>query len=340
MSPIAKIRRLLHLLERLQSGRIHNAKELADFCNVSRRTIFRDMKTLQDSGISVLYDASRRGYWIADGPFLPPTDFTLAETLSLILLAQEFGETNTGVPFHEIARDAALKLQSNLPNHLRNYVGELTAKVRMDVEPHAELSQSRHHYEQVLAAVTSQSKIRLKYNSLHEGHVIQTLLSPYRVLFQRRAWYVVGRSSLHRAVRTFHLGRVLESELITEEFSIPPRFNLQAYFGNAWRMIKERGERVEVVVRFQPRVAHNVAEVAWHRTQRVIWNPDGSMDFHVIVDGIHEISWWLLGYGDQAKVLRPPRLVELIRSHIQNMSDAYGLTTSDQKHRGSRKTSS
>lgn len=325
MSPIAKIRRLLHLLERLQSGRIHNAKELADFCNVSRRTIFRDIQTLQESGISVLYDTSRRGYWVADGPYLPPTDLTLAETLSLILLAQEFGETATGVPFHEIARDASLKLQSNLPNHLRNYVGELTAKVAMDVEPHAELRDSRRHYERILEAVTSQIKIRLKYNSLHEEEVIQTLLSPYRVLFQRRAWYVIGRSSLHRAVRTFHLGRILESELTDDEFTIPPRFNLQAYFGNAWRMIRERGERIEVIVRFQPRVAHNVAEVAWHRTQRVAWNPDGTMDFRVVVDGINEISWWILGYGAQARVLRPPRLVELIQSHIQNMSDAYGM---------------
>ena len=323
MSAIAKIRRLLHLLERLQSGRIHNAKELAEFCNVSRRTIFRDMKTLQESGISVLYDSSKRGYWVADGPFLPPTDFTLAETLSLILLAQEFGEKMTGVPFQEIARDASLKLQSNLPNHLRHYVGELTEGIRMNVEPHAELADSRQHYEQMLEAVTSRLKIRIQYNSLHEQKQIQTLLSPYRLLFKRRSWYVIGRSSLHRAVRTFHLGRILDSQLTEDEFTIPVRFNLQNYFGNAWNMIRERGERVEVVVRFQPLVAHNVAEVTWHKSQRIAWNTDGSMDFRVVVDGINEISWWILGYGDKAQVLRPSSLVQIVKKHIDRMAEAY-----------------
>jgi len=290
---------------------------------VSRRTIFRDIKTLQESGISVHYDSEKRGYWVTDGPFLPPTDFTLAETLSLILLAQEFGATNRGVPFYEIARDAGLKLQSNLPNHLRQYVGELTESVQMDAEPHADLNAGRPHYNRILEAVTSHRKIRLHYQSLYEQSDISTLLSPYRLLFRKRSWYAIGRSSLHRAVRTFHLGRILESELTDDEFTVPPRFNLETYFGNAWNMVRERGARTEVVIRFQPLVAHNVAEVNWHKTQQVIWNDDGSMDFRIVVDGIHEISWWILGYGDKARVLSPLSLIELIQARISCMSEIY-----------------
>jgi len=46
-------------------------------------------------------------------------------------------------------------------------------------------------------------------------------------------------------------------------------------------------------------VAGNVAEVLWHQTQRVEWNDDGSIEFHATVDGLGEITWWLLGYGSQ-----------------------------------------
>jgi predicted DNA-binding transcriptional regulator YafY len=323
MSSIAKIRRLLHLLERLQSGRTYNAAQLADFCSVSRRTIFRDLKTLQESGIPILYDSQRQGYWLTSGDYLPPTDLTLAETLSLLILAQELGARERGIPFQEVARDAALKLQSNLPEHLRNYVGEFVANVEIQSEPHADLKAGKIHYQRMIDAITNRCKIRIRYESLYEQSEIRTLVSPYRLLFQRHTWYVIGRSSLHRAVRTFHLGRILESELTEDRYEIPPRFNLNRYLGNAWNLIRERGARTEVVVRFQPLVARNVAEVSWHKTQRIVWNEDGTMDFHVTVDGIHEISWWVLGYGDQAEVLRPDALRKLIAERVQRMAKCY-----------------
>ena len=45
-----------------------------------------------------------------------------------------------------------------------------------------------------------------------------------------------------------------------------------------------------------------MAEVQWHRTQRTAFLPDGSLEFRVTGSGLHEISWWILGYGDQAEV--------------------------------------
>lgn len=327
MSSIGKIRRLLHLLERLQSGRIHNTKELSEFCDVSRRTIFRDLKTLQDSGVAVLYDSSQAGYWIASGAYLPPADFTLAETLSLMLFAQELGSQQGGIPFYGLARDAALKLQSTIPNHLRQYVGELNTAVKIKMEPQASLSAKQQHYELILKALTSRLKVRLSYDSFYEQKVIRTLVSPYRVLFQRRSWYVIGRSSLHRAVRTFHLGRIETSELTDDPFEFPPRFRLDRYLGNAWKFVRERGARHNVRIRFQPLVARNVAEVAWHKTQRLIWNEDGTLDFHVTVDGLSEISWWIMGYAEQAEVLDPPELIEEISKRVQKMAAIYAVNS-------------
>lgn len=338
MSAIGKIRRLLHLLERLQSGRIYNTKELADFCNVSRRTIFRDIKSLQDSGVAVQFDSSKNGYWISTGDYLPPTDFTLAETLALMLLGQEIGAGNNGgIPYLNTARTAALKLQSTIPNHLRQYVGELSTGVKINVEKQADLNSSQTHYDRTLEAFTSQRKIRFRYHSLHEKKVIRTLISPYRILFQRRTWYVIGRSSLHRAVRTFHIGRIQDSELTDDGFTPPPRFNLERYLGNAWSLVRERGARTDVVVRFQPYVATNVSEVVWHKTQQMVWNNDGTLDFRVSVDGINEISWWIMGYADQAEVLEPRELIELIRNRVDRMAERYKHQTKPRKS-ASRKT--
>lgn len=329
MSSIGKVRRLLQLLERLQSGRVHNARELADFCNVSRRTMFRDLKILQDSGVPILFDAQKQGYWLPTSTFLPPTELTLDETLSLLTVSQESTSASRGVPFREAVRDAALKLLSNLPAGLRQHVGELASRVSIRLEPQPDSKPQRQHYEHILKSLEHGHKIRLRYGSLDEGTEIQTLLSPYRLFFQRRTWYAIGRSSLHRAVRTFHLGRIVASELTTDHYDIPPRFSLQRYFGQAWNMIRERGARHHVVVRFQPYVARNVAEVAWHATQQLTWCEDGTLLFEVEVDGLREIVWWILGYGKQAEALQPVELREMVKQHIREQAAQYGLHIPD-----------
>lgn len=323
MSAIDKVRRLLHLVERLQSGRTYNARELAEFCEVSRRTTFRDIKSLQDAGIPVLYDSEKQGYWMAVESSLPPTDLTLQETLALMILAQELGSADRGVPFQETARDAALKLQSNLPGDLRNYVGEYTGAIHIRTEPQTELSNRKVHFQRFQKAITERKKIRIEYDSLHETRVINTLVSPYRLLFLRHSWYAIGRSSLHRAVRTFNLRRVLSSEITEDDFDMPPRFSLKRYFGHAWNMIRERRERTRVHIRFQSLVATNVAEVTWHRSQELKWNDDGTLDYFVTVDGIKEISWWVLGYGNKAEVIAPESLRDLLREHVQSMAALY-----------------
>lgn len=323
MSNVSKIRRLLRVIELLQSGRAYNTRQLAELSGISRRQVFRDLRTLQDSGVPLMYDAERQGYWLTASTFLPPTDLTLAETMSLIALALDLGRAREGIPFQRAARDAAIKLQSNLPGDLRQQVGELTAAIEMRADAHHPHEQSQGEYELLLRAVQARRRVRIRYHSLTDRCELSTLLSPYRMLFVRRAWYVIGRSSLHRAVRTFHVGRIREAVLTDDRYDVPPRFTLERYLGNAWLLVREPGKRSNVRIRFQPKVAGNVAEVAWHRTQRTEWNDDGTLDFTVTVDGLSEISWWVLGYGDQAEVLEPAELRKIIAGHAARLVEQY-----------------
>lgn len=81
-------------------------------------------------------------------------------------------------------------------------------------------------------------------------------------------------------------------------------------------MIPERGKDQKVKARFAPLVAHNVAEVTWHKTQKTRFLPDGSLQFEVRVSGFREISWWLLGYGDQVEVISPKALRALVQQRL------------------------
>lgn len=340
MASVQRVHRLLHLVELLQSGRHYNSSQLADLCRVSRRTIFRDLQTLQDSGVPIRYDESKQGYTLPPTLFLPPADLTLEETISLLVLCHELGDRQKGLPFQQPAHSAATKLLSNLPRHLRDYVGEVTETMTVRTDPRNPLPQAQDHYTALVGALSKRRQIRIRYDSLFDGKEISTLLSPYRLFFHRRSWYVIGRSSLHRAVRTFNLGRIQHSEAAGSHYQIPTRFSLDRQLGNAWSLIRERGRRSHVVVRFQPLVARNVAEVQWHKTQKTVWNKDGTLDFHVSVDGLNEIMWWILGYGSQAEVLRPAALRRKIRQQVDEMKKTYaGKPAARRTTRRKRKSS-
>jgi proteasome accessory factor B len=53
--------------------------------------------------------------------------------------------------------------------------------------------------------------------------------------------------------------------------------------------------------------------------QKVTRNGDGSAIVEFRVDGLNEITWWILGYGDQVQVLAPKALRERVLEVAKNM---------------------
>ena len=80
------------------------------------------------------------------------------------------------------------------------------------------------------------------------------------------------------------------------------------------------GDRIyNIKLKFLRKVATNVTEVQWHSTQKVKHNSDGSIIVQFRVAGIDEISWWILGYGDQVQVLAPKLLRDKVTETAKNM---------------------
>src|SRR5204862_8333686 len=140
-----------------------------------------------------------------------------------------------GAPFQRAAVGAAIKLESHLPGRLRDELFGVADVMSLVMRPQAARpgEESTHHTLQRAAA--SRRCVRLAYDSVSEGP-ITTKLSPFRLLFSRHAWYAIGRSSLHRQVRTFHVGRIRKLELLDEPFVVPRGFSIDRYLRNAWHL--------------------------------------------------------------------------------------------------------
>ncbi len=319
---LSKISRLVQLIGLLQVGKGLGVSHLAEQCGVSRRTIFRDLEVLRQARVPLILDEQAGLYRIAGAYSLPPTQFTAEEALAMLVICRELGQEQR-LPFYSAAKTAALKLESSLPGPLREELRESAAAVRIHLEPRNPLTEHRPCYDRLIECVTRRQPARIRYDSFSDREIIETKLSPYRLLFSRHSWYVVGRSSVHREIRTFNVGRILSLEPIDETFQPPRGFSIERYLGNAWRLIAEPGPDIVVRIRFEPLVARNVAEVAWHKTQQCRFHDDGSLEFTVTVSGLNEISWWILGYADQAEVLEPAALRALVQQRASRLVERY-----------------
>jgi proteasome accessory factor B len=310
------------MITMLQGTRGYSATQLAGELEVSRRTIFRDLNMLEMARIPYFFDPQRSGYRLNPNFFLPPVNLTLPEALAILLLAGRLRGT-ARLPLLAHASRAAVKLESALPDSIRQHVGSVIDNLQASLGPLSRHEGLEGAFEELASAIVQRRVCRIVYISLHERKQLVLPVRPLRLAFLGRAWYLLAHSERHAELRTFKLLRIRKCTVLERTFTPPPPEQVQRHFGGAWSMIPE-GRSYDVQVHFDPKVASNVAEVQWHPTQRCRWNDDGSMEFQARVDGLGEIAWWVLGYGPFAEVIAPPPLRKAMRDSAQAMAQRYG----------------
>lgn len=321
---ISRIYRLLRVITMLQSGRGYTADELARELEVSRRTIFRDLNMLEMARIPYYFDDERECYRIQPNFFLPPVNLTLGEALAMLLLTGRLGG-QTQLPLLSESARAAVKLESALPAAIRQHVGNALDRLSFCLGPVSRHEGLDEAFHQLTQAFVNRQVCRIVYISFYDRKQVSLTIHPLRLVFYGRAWYVLAYSVAHKQVRTFKLGRIRKLTVTERTFAARPEVEPSEHFDGAWGMIPE-GRFHDVHVHFEPKVAGNVAEVRWHASQQVQWNDDGSIEFRARVNGLGEISWWLLGYGDQAEAIAPPELRQRVSEAAQSMARRYAAS--------------
>ncbi len=319
---IQRIERLLRLIQHLQSGKSNTAEDLASQVGVSKRTIFRDLDLLSSAGIHYEFDRESKRYNSDRLSLLPPVTLTHAEALA-ILLAARYVANHPAITDPQAATSAGLKIESMLPASIQDHCETLLDRTEVRFDPASRPAGAMQWLPTVQSAIVTRNKIQIRYDSFYDGQPIDVIVHPYRIAYIHRGWYMIGYTEAFEEIRTFKIERIMAIGVLDNTYAMDSTFNLDKYLGNAWLMI--RGDTpYHVRVRFSPMVARNVEEVVWHKTQKTCRQEDGSLIFDVDVDGIDEISWWILGYGQEAEVLEPPALRQKIADRISGMAQKYG----------------
>ena len=321
---VGRLHRVLKLLTILQGGTSLSADALAEQMGVSRRTLFRDLKMLEAAGIPYYHEAGV-GYRVSPSFFLPPVNLKITEALGLMTLAKS-AEANRHQPLAAPTIEAVQKLMAMMPQPFRQVITDMLGHISVRPAPAVTPALNHHdHYALLQRAVDETRVIKMRYHSLFEGGDVDVVLHPYHLHFATRAWYVIGRCTQTKQTRTYKLARIRDLFLTDRRFRRPASFNIDDYLGKAWQLIPE-GKVYRIELEFTAKVGTNVSEILWHPTQQQELLSDGRCIMHFEVDGINEISWWLLGYGDQVIVRKPAalrkRMIEFHRSALERYEQA------------------
>src|SRR5690606_4957801 len=80
-----RIDRLFGILTLLQSKKYLTGERIAERFSISIRTVYRDIKALNEQGIPVGFEP-HKGYFVVEGYFLRPVSFSLEEANALLLM--------------------------------------------------------------------------------------------------------------------------------------------------------------------------------------------------------------------------------------------------------------
>src|ERR1700742_2887373 len=124
-----RIDRISAILIQLQSRRVVKAGDIADRFNISLRTVYRDIRTLEEAGIPLIGEAGV-GYSIMEGYRLPPIMFTREEATAF-LTAEKFVENLTDASTIANHRSAMYKIKAILRSAEKDLLEDIDSNIHV-----------------------------------------------------------------------------------------------------------------------------------------------------------------------------------------------------------------
>lgn len=303
-----QISRLFEIVYILVNRRQVTAKELAERFEVSIRTIYRDIDALSAGGVPVYTKQGIGGGICIDESYVLSKAALNDEEQRQILMALK----SLAAPGQPGADALVSKLGSLFGKEDEDWI-------EVDFTRWGNEKQDQHTLATIKEAILGQRHLSFTYYSSF-GEKSARTVSPKRLVYKARSWYLEAYCHAREAYRIFKIFRMGDVRLEQTRFdrALLPPTNAVGRMPEAKRMPPPF---VKAVLRFQPRFAWRV----WDEFDPacVTFEEDGSL----VVNARLQMDDWLVGYllslGTGIEVLSPPPLKETLVKALQEMLERH-----------------
>lgn len=278
------------------------AVELSRYFEVSERTIYRDIDSLNRAGIPIVsLPGQEGGYELMDGFKLDKKYLTLEELLS-IQWALKSIERATG--FEDIN-----KLISKI-NHLIDSVPTQDQNIELQISNSRNLSE---HIQSVYKSIQNCSVMKMRYVD-HKGSETARDIEPMGIFLKDYHWYTWAYCLLRNELRIFKLTRIIEIVNTNHNFTRRP-YTIEDIYE------KEEGagrgiSPFEVCLQFSQEVRAQVLDN--FQEDEIESMPDGTIIVKKNYYNIDKAFTQIISFGNKVRIIYPK---ELIQNFVLNLDD-------------------
>ncbi len=212
--------RIEHLKRKLGDGDWVMAEDLASELSVSRRTIRRYMRELEDIDGAAI-ERSRQGYRLAGAPSSSfargPGDLVAFCAMSLSL--KPFSNTVFGSQLQELAR----RMRNDLSETLRASSGDAGDYLRFLAPPPA--GAALRHVDRLLDCAMRRIAISVDYQNGSTSEDMNAKLEPHAVVSRADGWFLIAKGM--RGFRALAVSKILSVRCLDVSFQRDPSFDLE-----------------------------------------------------------------------------------------------------------------
>lgn len=222
---VSRLSRITAILTMLRSKRILTATEIANKFDVSVRTVYRDIRAIEESGVPIV-TVEGKGYSLMEGYTIPPLMFTEEEANALV----------TAEHLVSLSKD------ESLDKHFQEALTKIKAIFRYGIKEKSELLSERimmldgwgrlrtsNMLAQVQSAITGMRFIEIDYQKPTDEKPIRRRVEPQAVYYMNENWIMVAWCHLRGDYRAFRIDRI--KSWVPQNTTFEDRgFDLQKYF--------------------------------------------------------------------------------------------------------------
>jgi predicted DNA-binding transcriptional regulator YafY len=320
-----QVTRQWHLLRTLEASREGvTLQGLADGLPAEftrhHRTIRRDLEALEAAGFPLLTEKvdGRGVVWKLMEGFrhVPALAFSPTELIALTF-SRGLLRPLEGTQLRAALDSALTKAATALPAPGHAYLKQLDGLFAIGLGPHVSYRQHRETIDKLTEAITKGRTVQLRYFTASRDTTTRREVDPYRLWYAHGALYLVAHCHLRDSVRLFAVERIRTCTLTPHAFQLPLHFDLEAYVGDALRVM--RGKPVTVELLFDKATTAWVKDRTWHPSQQTTLENSGRLRMTLTVGATPELVGWLLGFAGGVTVLRPTELKAAMRGAAEKI---------------------
>lgn len=312
-----KIDRLLGIIVTLLNKKRISARELADKYEVTTRTIYRDMESINAAGIPIIsYQGINGGWGIMENYRLDKQVLSFEDMSSLIITLTGVNKSISNKNIDSIIQ----KITSLIPSDKNDLLRKQEEEFAIDINSWVPVSQIEIKlFKEIQSAISDKFLINFYYDNL-QNEVTNRTIEPMTLIFKGYAWYLFAYCRLKNDFRIFKLSRIQDLKIINEHF-IRKKETYESHVG----FISDKTKLLEVELKFKPELKNKVSE--YFRNFMSISAEDGSIYIKIKLPSDEWIYGMILSYGDGVEVLSPAEIRSEIYARITKMERLYKYDT-------------